>query len=132
MPESAPVHLEPSVTEWLAQRRPMLIGGEAVESAETLEVEDPATGKPLAEVAQGGSEEVRRAVASARAAFDAGEWRWLEASARSRLILAAAGLVDRHAEELAQLDTVDAGIPISISRALIGASIDSLEYAAGI
>jgi acyl-CoA reductase-like NAD-dependent aldehyde dehydrogenase len=132
MPEAPPVPLEPSLTAWLARRRPILIGGEAVESAETLEVEDPATGKPLAEVAQGGPEQVRRAVAGARAAFDAGQWRWLEASARSRLILAAAGVVDRHAEELAQIDAVDAGIPISVSRALVGAAIDSMEYAAGI
>ena len=110
----------------------MLIGGEAVDSAETLKVEDPATGRRIAEVAQGGPEQIVRAVASARATYDDGRWRWLEASARGRLILAAARLVESHAEELAQLDAVDAGVPISTSRALVSAAIDSMEYAAGI
>ncbi|MFE5703572.1 aldehyde dehydrogenase family protein [Rhodococcus koreensis] len=110
----------------------MLIGGEAVDSAETLEVEDPATGRRIAEVALAGPEHVTRAVASARATFDDGEWRWLSSAARSRLLLSIAQTVERHAEELAQLDALDAGLPISMARAYLTASIESVEYAAGI
>jgi acyl-CoA reductase-like NAD-dependent aldehyde dehydrogenase len=129
---SAPVGLEPAVLEWLQRRRPMIIGGSAVDDAPTLRVEDPSTGRCLAEVAQAEQEHVDRAVSSARAAFDGGGWRWLPAAARSHLLLAAAAVVDRHAEELAQLDAVDAGVPIELSRALIAAAIDAMEYAAGI
>lgn len=130
--ESSSDNIDPAVTDWLATRRPMLIGDQEVDSAETLAVENPATGLRLAQVTQAGPEHVERAVASARRTFDAGDWRWLPASSRSRLILAAAAAVERHAEELAQLDTLDAGVPISYSRAAITASLDTMEYAAGI
>ncbi len=126
------VAVDPSVTTWLARRRPMLIGGEAVDSPTTLTVEDPSTGEQIAEVAQAGADHVARAVTSARTAFDAGPFRWLPSSARSRLILAAAEVVDRHAEQLAQLDSLDAGIPISVSRALVASAVETMEYAAGV
>src|SRR4051812_24751754 len=100
--------VEPSVVDWLASRRPMLIGGNAVDSADTLAVEDPATGERLAEVAQAGLEEVGRAVACGRAAFDDEAWRWLPGSARSRLILSAASIIADHADELAQLEALEA------------------------
>ncbi|WP_132432909.1 aldehyde dehydrogenase family protein [Pseudonocardia endophytica] len=124
--------VDPSLREWLECRRPMLIGGVAVDDASASAVEDPSTGRCLAEVAQGRPEHVDRAVSSARAAFDGDEWRWLPASARSRLLLAAASLVDRHTEQLAQLDALDAGIPIALSRTLVTAAAEALEYAAGI
>ena len=124
--------LEPSVVNWLATRRPMLVGGEGVESAEPLAVENPATGESLAEVAQAGREDVARAVASARAAFDDEGWRWLPGSARTRLIRSAAAIFEQHAEELAQLDALDAGVPIELSRYLCTAALETMEYAAGI
>ena len=130
--ERSMVAVESSVTDWLAVRRPMLIGGEAVDSGQTLEVEDPATGRRIAEVAEASAEDVARAVASARTAFDRREWRWLPGAARGRLILAAAAAIDHHAEELAQLDALDGGIPISVSRPLISSAVETMEYAAGI
>jgi phenylacetaldehyde dehydrogenase len=126
------VAVQPSLAEWLSARRPMVIGDETVVDGAVLAVEDPSTGSHLAEIVQADKHHVDGAVASARAAFDGRDWRWLPASARSRLLLAAAGIVERHAEELAQLDALDAGIPIELSRALIAAVIDSMEYAAGI
>jgi phenylacetaldehyde dehydrogenase len=124
--------LKPSVTNWLARRRPLLIDGESVDGRATLAVENPATGEPLAEVAQAGPEEVARAVACARAAFDDGHWRWLSGSTRSRLILSARATIDGHAEELAQLDALDAGVPLVLSRAMHAAAVETMEYAAGI
>jgi phenylacetaldehyde dehydrogenase len=123
--------VEPSVVDWLAGRRPMLIGGEAVDGADTLAVEDPATGEPLAEVAQAGPEEVRRAVARARVAFDDEGWRWSPGALRSRLILSAASILEDHAEELAQLEALEAGVPVTLSRAFLMATIETMEYAAG-
>ena len=132
MGERSMVPVESSVTDWLAVRRPMWIGGRAVDSAKTLDVEDPATGRRIAEVAEADPEDVARAVASARSAFDQRAWRWMPGAARGRMILAAAAAIDRHAEELAQLDALDGGIPISVSRALISSTIETMEYAAGI
>ena len=126
------VPVESSVADWLRTRRPMLIGGEAVDGPQTLDVEDPSTGRRIAEVAQAGPDEVARAVSNARDAFDRGDWRWLPSAARARLILAAAAAIDRHAEELAQLDALDGGIPISVSRLLISSAVETMEYAAGI
>ncbi|GAA1395096.1 aldehyde dehydrogenase family protein [Pseudonocardia kongjuensis] len=123
--------VQPSLRAWLEVSRPMLIGGVPVGDAPPLAVEDPSTGLRIAEVAIAGAEHVDRAVSSARAAFEADDWRWLAASDRGRLIRAAAAVVDRHSDELAQLDAIDAGIPIGLSRELIAAGVGSLEYAAG-
>lgn len=126
------VSLEPTVTDWLGKRRPMIIDGETVDSDRTLEVENPATGQQVGAVALAGSELVARAVESARATFDEGGWRWMSNAARSRLILAAAALVDTHSEELAQLDAIDGGVPIEYGRASIAEAVLTMEYAAGI
>jgi phenylacetaldehyde dehydrogenase len=127
----AEVALEPVVIEWLASRRLMLIDGEPVDSEQTIEVEDPATGERVAEVAAAGPEQIGRAVASARRAFDDGQWRWMAGAARSRLIVAATQVIVGHAEELAQLDALDAGLPISMSRELLTGAVEFMEYTAG-
>ena len=129
---TAPVTLEPAVLAWLRQPRRMVIGGESVNDAPMAAVEDPSTGEQVTLVAHGERPHVDRAVLAARNAFERGEWRWMPPGARTRLLLKAAAAVERHAEELAQLDAVDAGIPIEVSRALITTAIDSMEYAAGI
>lgn len=121
-----------SVIEWLGAPHPMLIGGKAVEGEHTLDVEDPATGRRIAQVARAGPEHIASAVANARRAFEGRDWRWMPATARGRLLTAAATLVGQHAEELAVLDVLDAGLPISLSRALLAGSIESIHYAAGI
>ncbi len=71
-----------------AAEHPMLIGGDWVEAADgrTFEVYDPATGEVLGHAARGGSEDIDRAVKTARAAFDAGSWREMTASERGRAI----------------------------------------------
>lgn len=130
--ETTVVSLDPAVTDWLGKRRPMIIGGEQVDSDRALDVEDPATGQRVGSVALAGPELVGRAVAAARTAFDGGDWRWMSSAARSRLILAAASLIERHREELAQLDAIDGGVPIEYGRASIDDAVLTLEYAAGI
>jgi phenylacetaldehyde dehydrogenase len=130
--ETGAVAVKPAVVDWLATRRPMVIGGDAVDSDLTLDVEDPATGDRIGAVAQAGPELAARAVTSARATYDDGAWRWMSSAARSRLILAAASMVDRHLEDLAQLDALDGGVPIEYARASVEESVLTLEYAAGI
>jgi aminomuconate-semialdehyde/2-hydroxymuconate-6-semialdehyde dehydrogenase len=97
-----------------------LIGGEWTPSADgaRFESRDPHDGSLLAEVAAGGAVEADRAVGSARGAFDAGPWPRMTVEERRVLLHAFADLVDRDAEELAQLDTRDMGKPIRESRAM--------------
>jgi aldehyde dehydrogenase (NAD+) len=69
----------------------------------------------LAHVAEGDAEDIARAVAAARAAFN-GPWSRVKPADRQRLLLKLADLVERDIEEFAALDTLDLGAPISRTR----------------
>ena len=92
----------------------MVIGGRAVESASgaTFTSLNPATGATIAEVAEGDADDVDRAVAAARAAFDTGPWGRLSPADRRVLLKRFALLVEAHSDELAVLETLDGGKPI--------------------
>lgn len=75
----------------------------------------PRDGSLLAEVQAAGVEDVDRAVRSARAAFEDGRWRDLAPKERKRILLRWAGLIRANAEELALLDTLEMGKPITES-----------------
>ena len=110
----------------------MLIGGARVPalSGQRFETRNPATGALLAHVAQGGAADVDRAVAAARKAFE-GPWRTMKPVERQRIMLRLADLVDAHYDELAMLDTLDLGAPLS--RTLLGKAraVALLRYYAG-
>lgn len=97
----------------------MLIGGQRVPalSGKRFETRNPATGELLALVAQGGAEDVDRAVQAARAALT-GPWSRMKGAERQRIMLRLADLVEAHYEELAMLDTLDLGAPYS--RTILG------------
>jgi gamma-glutamyl-gamma-aminobutyraldehyde dehydrogenase len=78
----------------------------------------PATGEVLAKVASCGAADVDRAVSAARRAFDSGSWAHRAPAGRKAVLLRLAGLVREHAEELALLDTLDAGKLISDTTAI--------------
>ena len=92
-----------------------LIGGRSVDAASgrTFATLNPATGAELAEVAECEAEDVDRAVAAARAAFEDGPWGRMAPADRKRLILRFASLVEAHTDELALIETLEAGKPIS-------------------
>ena len=79
---------------------------------ETFASLDPTTGEHLADIAACGPEDVDRAVASARTAFEAGTWSRLEPRDRRAILLRLADLLEQHGEDLAQLESLDAGKPI--------------------
>lgn len=91
-----------------------IIGGRSVPSAsgETFATINPATGEELAQVASCGAEDVNRAVAAARRAFH-GPWSRLTPGERKLLIQRFATLIEAHATELATLETLEGGKPIS-------------------
>jgi aldehyde dehydrogenase (NAD+) len=112
----------------------MLIDGKWVDSAsgKTFETLNPATGQVIAKVAEGDKADVDKAVAAARRAFDKGAWRKMSARERGKLLYRLAELIEDHKEELAALETLDNGKPISDSRnADLPLVIDCYRYYAG-
>jgi aldehyde dehydrogenase (NAD+) len=91
----------------------LLIGGEARASADgaRFTTVDPATEQVLAEVPQAGAEDVDAAVRAAHEAHVDGRWRTLPATKRARTLLKAADAIQKHADLLAWVDTLDHGKP---------------------
>ncbi|SAL54979.1 betaine-aldehyde dehydrogenase [Caballeronia cordobensis] len=91
---------------------------------------DPATENPIARVAQGTSADVDRAVQAARAALK--PWNAIRAAERGRILMKLAELLRENQEELAALESLDAGKPIAgVQRQDVPAAIDTLTYYAG-
>ena len=110
----------------------MLIDGRWVDaaSAKTFSSVNPATGEELARVAEGDREDIDRAVAAARRAFE-GPWSKTKPYERQMLLLRLADLVEQHMEELALLDTLDMGAPLSRTRGMRQRAVGMLRYYAG-
>jgi aldehyde dehydrogenase (NAD+) len=92
----------------------LLIGGKWVPAASGKEIDaiNPATGEVIARIAEGGPEDIDLAVAAARRAFE-GEWsRWTPYD-RQRLLLRVHDLVEKHFDELAMIETLDMGAPLT-------------------
>lgn len=92
----------------------LFINGEYTDAASgrTYETIHPGTGESVAHVARGGKDDVDRACAAAQAAFE-GEWGRLDWKARGEIIAKAADLILDRANELAELETLDVGKPIT-------------------
>ncbi|MFI5348561.1 MAG: aldehyde dehydrogenase family protein [Elusimicrobiota bacterium] len=108
------------------------IDGKAVgaKSGRTFPVVNPADGKILANVAEGGAEDVDAAV---RAAVNAasGPWGGMSARARAKVMFEIARLIRENVDELVLLETQNAGKPLADSRDEIGLAADVFEYYAG-
>lgn len=108
-----------------------IIDGQAVDSAtgETFDCVSPIDGRTLAAVARCGAEDVERAVAAARQAFDSGAWSDRPPAARKKVLQKFAALIEKHADELALLETLDMGKPIGDSLAVdVGATVRCINW----
>jgi acyl-CoA reductase-like NAD-dependent aldehyde dehydrogenase len=132
--EKVLARVQPAVRDFLSSGpKRLLIGGRWKESAsgKTFETLDPATGQVLARVAEGDEADVDLAVKAARRAFDE-EWSTLSPGARGRLLFRLADLIEEHSEELAQLETLDNGKPLTESMYLdIAYTVETYRYYAG-
>lgn len=111
----------------------LLIGGawcDAV-SGETFSAENPATGKVLGHAAAGDSADVNAAVIAARRALESAEWADLSPHVRGRLLLRIAEVVEVHLEELAQLESLNNGSPLTATRVMIAGVAEAFIYYAG-
>ncbi len=128
------VPLTENVSRYVAKTRQMLINGKWVDAAsgKAFPTYNPATGDILAKVAEGDKEDINRAVAAARAAFETGPWRKLTPSERGRMIWKLADLIEKHTEEFAQLESLDNGKPVTVARvADVPLTVDMFRYMAG-
>lgn len=121
-----PTHL-PKVTQ-------LLIDGKFVDavSGQTFTTLDPRTEEIITEVAAADKEDVDLAVKAARKAFESGPWRRMGGRERGKILSRLADLMEQHKEELAVLETLDNGKPLSVSKAAdVPLSIDHYRYFAG-
>src|SRR6201997_3967682 len=111
----------------------LLIDGQRVPSVSgrTFKTLNPATEQVIATIAEGNEADVDRAVAAARAAFE-GPWSTMRPAERGHILFRLVELMKQHADEIAALESLDAGKPISgVLRQDLPAAIDTLSYYAG-
>jgi len=109
----------------------LFINGEFVPSAsgKRFATTNPATGERLAEVAEAGKEDLDRAVAAARTAFESGPWAAMKPRQRGRILMKAAEMLLARAEEFGRVETLDNGKPIfEASRIDMPAAAECLSY----
>jgi acyl-CoA reductase-like NAD-dependent aldehyde dehydrogenase len=130
-----PDALSPAARAFCAREHGLLVGGEWVPAAAraTFETLDPATGNAIASIAHAGPQDVDAAVAAARDAFaDGAPWRTMAPAARASVIWTLADLVEQHAGELAELESLDNGKPLKFARHVdVASSVAHLRYFAG-
>jgi phenylacetaldehyde dehydrogenase len=126
--------LSEPVARFLAGKHRAFIGGKWVDAAsgKTFETYDPSSGRVIAKVASCDAIDVDRAVAAARAAFESGPWPNTTGSERARMMWKLAELIEKHAEELTELESINNGKPLAGVRNVdLMLSCETLRYTAG-
>ncbi|MBV8771523.1 MAG: aldehyde dehydrogenase family protein [Deltaproteobacteria bacterium] len=122
------------VGQFINKPKKLLIGGKWVEAAsgKTFATLNPATEETLAQVAEGDSTDIDKAVKSARMAFDDGPWRRMTPSERGKMIWKLADLLEHNLDEFATLESLDNGKPRIIAAvADVPLAADLFRYMAG-
>jgi aldehyde dehydrogenase (NAD+)/phenylacetaldehyde dehydrogenase len=112
----------------------LFYGGEwhDARSGRTFDSVNPATGKVIARLAAGGSEDVEAAVQAAHQAFTEGPWAKMSGDDRARLLWKLGDLLEQHKEEVARLETLDSGKPIRDTQNIdVPYAADCFRYFAG-
>jgi len=123
-----------AATKFLTKHHGLWINGEWVESKskQFIDVIDPATGKVVSRFTDADQTDLDRCVTAARNAFECNEWSALKPADRGRMMHKFADLIEQNLDELAHLETIDNGKPLSISKAVdVPASVGVLRYYAG-
>jgi phenylacetaldehyde dehydrogenase len=124
----------PTPAHFTAHTRQLLIDGEWRDAASgrTFDTHDPATGELLAHVAEGDAADIDLAVRAARRALEEGPWSRLSPSERGRIVHRVGDLIMEHAEELAELESLDNGKPKAVALAAdVPLAADLFWYMAG-
>ena len=129
----AVIDLAPETRSFIGGDKKMLIGGDWVDPSQdaAIPVINPADGERLARIGDAAEVDVDRAVKAARRAFDEGPWPDMKPGERALLMNRIASALEVHAEQLAQLETLDNGKPINFARMDVAATIGAIRYYAG-
>jgi acyl-CoA reductase-like NAD-dependent aldehyde dehydrogenase len=133
-PTTLPDTLGDASREFVSKPHGLLIGQERPQAADgrMFATLDPSSGAEIASVPQAGGEDVERAVAAARGAFEQGPWASMAPAERSRLINALADALDARAQELAEIESLDNGKPVKLARFVdVAGTVAHLRYFAG-
>ncbi len=120
--------------DFLTKDKQLLIDGKWVnaESGKTFETRNPATDQVIGKVAEGSKADVDKAVKAARKAVEEGPWRKMSTAQRAKLMFKLADLVEKNADQLAQLETLDNGKPINESKHIdVPQTIETFRYYGG-
>src|SRR5271156_2704247 len=122
-----------AVLAFLRKPKHLLIGGNWMpsKSGKTFETINPANEEVLALAAEGDKADVDEAVKAARKAFEEGKWSKIGPHQRARYLLKIADLIERNADELATLETLNNGMAISLARGMVAGAVDTFRYYAG-
>ena len=99
---------------------------------ELFERSSPGHGTPVTRIPKCTANDLDRAVANAREAFEDGRWSSLHGADRAGVLLKAADLLEARADEFAYWETLENGKPISQARAEVGGCVSIFRYAAGV
>jgi acyl-CoA reductase-like NAD-dependent aldehyde dehydrogenase len=128
------VQIRPSELTQSVREFKMLIDGKWTDGAEgrTLDRVAPSHGVTVSRYQAATKADAERAIAAARKAFDEGPWPTMTAGERSNILLKAADLISARLDEIAYLDAIEAGKPISQCKGEIGGAVDIWRYAAAL
>jgi acyl-CoA reductase-like NAD-dependent aldehyde dehydrogenase len=124
-----------AATKVFLNNRPknLLIGGKWIpaKSGQTFETINPANEEVLGVVAEGDEADIDEAVKAARRAFETGKWVSMGPHQRARYLFKIADLIEDHADELAELITLDNGKPLNEAASEVSRTADTFRYYAG-
>ncbi|MGA3204152.1 MAG: aldehyde dehydrogenase family protein [Bryobacteraceae bacterium] len=126
--------LSSAAAAFVSKQHKLFIDGKWVpaQSGKTFAVEDPATEEIIAHVPAGDKADIDLAVAAARRAFETGPWSKIKPGDRSKLVWKLGDILEQHLEELAELEALDNGKPVTHARETdVGGSIAMFRYMAG-
>jgi aldehyde dehydrogenase (NAD+) len=111
-----------------------LINGEHVEPSggQWFDAVDPCTGAVIAQIAEGNQADIDRAVAAARVALEDGPWAKFKPSERQAVMLKLADLVEAEFDDIALVDTMEMGRPITMSKLMKSMVVRALRHYAGL
>ncbi|HEU5138799.1 MAG TPA: aldehyde dehydrogenase family protein [Bacillales bacterium] len=111
----------------------LYINGEAIEAAsgETFTTYNPANGEAIAEIAKAGKEDVDKAVAAARNAFDNGKWKRYPVGKRARVLNKIGAIMRERFNELVELEIMNSGKALSAAQGQVMQAVENFEFFAG-
>jgi phenylacetaldehyde dehydrogenase len=122
------------VAQFMASPKKLLIDGKwlAAASERTFEVKNPANGATIARAAEADKADIDAAVRAARRAFESGPWPAMTPSERSKILWRIGDLISKYTDELAELESLDNGKPMTVARAAdVPLAADIFQYMAG-